>query len=260
MQFSFGQKMLSIDDFQINIQSGFLSKEAGTIVFLHDSLGCNTLWRNFPAQLATALDCNYLMYDRRGYGLSSPFAEEPRPVHYMESEADILMKLLQHEGIKQPILFGHSDGGTIALLAASKYPSDFKAIITEGAHVFVEEITLDGIAHSKYQYQTTNLKERLEKYHGQNTQALFDAWTKTWLSTTFRDWNIEHHLPNITCPVMIIQGMDDEFGSQEQVRSIAEKTSGKSTICMVPNAGHSPHKQNELWLINECCNFIESNT
>jgi pimeloyl-ACP methyl ester carboxylesterase len=175
----------------------------------------------------------------------------------METEAELLMEIVQQFNIQYPILFGHSDGGTIALLAASKYPDSFKAIITEGAHIFVEDITLDGIAHTKYQYQRTHLKERLEKYHGENTQALFEAWTETWLSNAFRDWNIEHFLPAIKCPVMVIQGVEDEFGSMEQVQSIASKTTGPSRICMVVNAGHSPHKQNETWLINECCQFIE---
>jgi pimeloyl-ACP methyl ester carboxylesterase len=176
----------------------------------------------------------------------------------METEADILMELLQQLKIECPILFGHSDGGTIALIAAAKHPDAFKALITEGAHVFVEEITLDGIAHTRYQYQTTNLKERLEKYHGGKTQALFDAWTETWMSNGFRDRNIEHFLPMITCPVMAIQGVEDEFGSIAQVHSIAHNISGETQICMVNNAGHSPHKQSELWLINECNRFLEN--
>lgn len=249
---------ITVRDFELNIQQGILHSENKTIIFLHDSLGCNALWRSFPEQLAIALGVNYMMYDRRGYGLSSPFSSEARKKNYMEKEAAILMEILEALQIKSPVLFGHSDGGTIALIAAAKHPDAFKAIITEGAHVFVEEITLDGIAHTKYQYQTTNLKERLEKYHGDKTEALFQAWTETWLSDDFRDWDIEQFLPAITCPVMVIQGMEDEFGSIAQVQSIANNTSGTTQICMVNNAGHSPHKQSELWLINECCRFLEN--
>ena len=257
MQYATEDKRIAIRDFEVNVQHGVIDPESTTIIFLHDSLGCNMLWRSFPRHLAETLGYNYFVYERRGYGNSTPFSEEPRKVDYMETEADILMEIMQASNIHKPILFGHSDGGTIALIAAAKHSNAFNAIITEGAHVFVEEITLDGIAHTKYLYQKTNLKDRLEKYHGQNTQALFDAWTETWLSEAFSDWNIEHFLPSIKCPVMVIQGMEDEFGSIAQVQSIASHISGYSKVCMVANAGHSPHKQNEIWLIHECSRFLD---
>lgn len=228
------------------------------IVFLHDSLGCIALWRDFPARLAAVVPANYMIYDRRGYGGSDPMADEPRQTDYMETEADILVSLLDKLGIERPWLFGHSDGGTIALLAAARYPERFRGIITEGAHVFVEEITLDGIALAKEQYRSTNLRERLERYHGANTQALFDAWTETWLSPAYRDWNIEHFLPSVQCPALVIQGVEDEYGSAAQVAAIVDKTGGPAEACMVVNAGHSPHRQNELWLIDRCCAFIHT--
>jgi pimeloyl-ACP methyl ester carboxylesterase len=258
MQYFIKDQRILIRDFEIHVRHGILDEKATTLIFLHDSLGCNALWRDFPEELATALGFNYLMYDRRGYGMSAPFPDEPRKVDYMGTEATILMEVLHHFQIQQPVLFGHSDGGTIALLAAAQYPDAFKAIITEGAHVFVEEVTLDGIAHTQYQYQTTNLKERLEKYHGANTQALFDAWTTIWLSEAFSNWNITHYLPHIQCPVMVIQGVEDEFGTMEQVDAIASMVSGRTQVCKVLNAGHSPHKQSGIWLIHECCRFMEN--
>jgi pimeloyl-ACP methyl ester carboxylesterase len=229
-----------------------------TIVFLHDSLGCVTLWRDFPQKMAEASHADAFVYDRLGYGNSAPFpSSDPRQVNYMETEADLLITLLDKYNISNPILFGHSDGGTIALLAAAKWPDKIKAVITEGAHVFVEEETLEGILQTKEQYRTTNLKERLEKYHGVKTQALFNAWTETWLSPAFRNWNIEHFLPQITCPVLAIQGVEDEFGTLAQVQSIVNQVSGQADMYMVVNAGHSPHKQSELWVINQCCSFLE---
>jgi pimeloyl-ACP methyl ester carboxylesterase len=257
MHYAVKDSRITIRDFEINVRQGVITPDTTTLIFLHDSLGCNALWRSFPVQLAASLGYNYLMYDRRGYGLSAPFSSDPRQVDYMDTEAEILMEMLRHFNISQSILFGHSDGGTIALLAAARYPEAFKAIITEGAHVFVEDITLDGIANTKQQYLQTNLKERLQKYHEQNTDALFNAWTETWLSEAFSSWNIESILPAITCPVMVIQGVEDEFGSIEQVHAIANNVSGYSQVCMVVNAGHSPHKQNEIWLIHECCRFID---
>jgi pimeloyl-ACP methyl ester carboxylesterase len=228
-----------------------------TIVFLHDSLGCTSLWRDFPLKMAEAAGCNAFVYDRLGYGNSAPFTDEHRETNYMETEAEILMEILDKANIRNPILFGHSDGGTIALLAAAKYPGLIKTVITEGAHVFVEEETLEGIIQAKENYATTNLKERLEKYHGDKTQALFNAWTETWLSPAYRSWNIEHFLPQVTCPVLVIQGVEDEFGTLAQVQAIANQVSGPAETYMVVNAGHSPHKQSELWVINQCCAFLE---
>jgi pimeloyl-ACP methyl ester carboxylesterase len=230
---------------------------AGTIVFLHDSLGCIALWRDFPEQLALAAGYHAFIYDRRGYGGSSSFAEKQREKDYMEQEAEVLMELLEHCGIKDPVLFGHSDGGTIALLAAAKYPGQIKAVITEGAHVFVEGITIDGIEQVMEQFEHSDLPLRLARYHGDKTQAVFDAWTKTWLADFYRDWNIEHFLPQITCPVYVVQGEADEFGTIRQVQSITGKVSGPADHFLIPNAGHSPHKQAAYFLIQKIVLFLE---
>ena len=180
-----------------------------TIVFLHDSLGCIELWRDFPDKLVAATHCNMLIYDRLGYGKSDPLPTHNRPVNYMEKEADLLNDLLVEYKIEQAILFGHSDGGTIALLAASMYPQRISAVITEATHIFVEEITLKGIYAAKEAYEQTNLRERLQKYHGNKTDTMFNAWVQTWTSPNYRNWNIEHFLPGIHCPVLFIQGETD---------------------------------------------------
>lgn len=233
------------------------TEATGTMVFLHDSLGCIGLWRDFPEQLAMAAGYNAFVYDRRGYGGSSPFAAEPRQKDYMETEAHLLMELLDRCAVKNPILFGHSDGGTIALLAAAKYPDKIKAVITEGAHVFVEDITISGIEQVEEQFAFTDLPTRLARYHGDKTQAVFEAWSKTWLADFYRDWNIAHFLPQIVCPVYAIQGEADEFGSVLQVQSITGKVSGPSDRFMIPNAGHSPHKQSAYFLIQKVILFLE---
>ncbi len=139
---------------------------ARVLVFLHDSLGCIELWRDFPAKLADATKCNMLIYDRLGYGKSEPMHTHVRPVNYLEHEADSLNDLLVQLNINNALLFGHSDGGSIALIAAVKYPERIKAIICEAAHIFVEEVTLAGIRAAMEDYKTTNLAERLAKYHG----------------------------------------------------------------------------------------------
>ncbi len=162
------------------IAAGFNDQFPGrpTIIFLHDSLGCIELWRDFPVKLGAAANCNILVYDRHGYGKSEPFLTTHRENDYMEHEADILCEIILEKGISNPVLFGHSDGGTIALLAAAKYPDLITAVITEGAHIFVEDETLSGIREALEDYDQTDLKSKLEKYHGDKTEAMFMAWAK----------------------------------------------------------------------------------
>jgi pimeloyl-ACP methyl ester carboxylesterase len=214
-----------------------------TLVFLHDSLGCITLWRDFPEQLARLTNCHALMYDRQGYGKSSHFSDQKRTNNYLDEEADLLPELLRICEVEKAILFGHSDGGSIALIAAAKFPELAQAIITEGAHVFVEDVTLAGIHEAEKLYQQTDLKDRLTKYHGNKTGSVFRAWAETWLSDDFRSWNIEKYLPRISCPMLIMQGEKDEYGTEKQVEAIIQASPGNATAHLIPDIGHTPHKE-----------------
>ena len=227
------------------------------IIFLHDSLGCIEYWKDFPDKLGEVSRCNTLIYDRQGHGKSDPFSTLKRNKDYMETEADILHKILEICKIDKAILFGHSDGGTIALIAASKYPDKISGVITEGAHVFVEEKTLEGIRKAVDSYYTTDLKDKLIKYHGDKTDAVFRVWTETWLSVDFRNWNIETFLPGIKCPCLIIQGDNDKYGSNKQVESIINGVSGITEKLIVPGAGHSPHKESRDLTLSKSKEFIE---
>ncbi len=229
-----------------------------TIVFLHDSLGSIELWRDFPEKLCTATGCNALIYDRHGYGKSGPLIHTPRESNYMEVEADILAEIILEYKLSQVVLFGHSDGGTIALLAAAKHPELVAAVITEGAHIFVENETLQGIRQAIDQYKSTGLKSKLEKYHGTNTDEMFNAWAQTWTADFFRNWNIEKFLPLVTCPTLVIQGEQDEFGTTKQVSGIANGISGKAETFLVPNAKHTPHKETGQVVIEKCADFIKA--
>jgi pimeloyl-ACP methyl ester carboxylesterase len=214
-----------------------------TLVFLHDSLGCITVWRDFPDRLAAAVGCHALIYDRRGYGASSPFGSEPRQPGYLEDEAEAVSRVLDACGISQAVLFGHSDGGSIALVAAARFPALVAAVVTEAAHVFVEELTLAGIREARETLRTTDLRERLRRHHGERTDALTAAWIDCWLSPEFRDWNIERYLSRIRCPVLILQGTDDEYGTPDQVRAIAKGVAGRAEAHLLPRVGHTPHRE-----------------
>jgi pimeloyl-ACP methyl ester carboxylesterase len=228
-----------------------------TIVFLHDSLGCVKTWKDFPGKLGESTDFNVLVYDRQGYGASCSVASSERGIDYLEIEADILKQILDKYGIVKAILFGHSDGGSIALIAAAKYPAIIQAVITEGAHIFVEDITLAGIRRSVATYQHTNLQERLQKYHGSKTEFVFRAWSDTWLSSAYKNWNIEHYLPLIKCPLLIIQGENDEYGSLEQVKRISRQVSGEATELIISAIGHSPHKEAATIVLLNATSFLK---
>ncbi len=227
-----------------------------TLVFLHDSLGCIALWRDFPHRLGEATGCNVLVYDRRGYGQSNPFADGERQTDYLEAEADVLHALLMTLDIKDAILFGHSDGGSIALIAAAKYPRQVRALIVEGAHIFVEDVTLAGLRQAVLAYQKTDLKSRLTRYHGDKTDRVFRAWTETWLREDYRHWNIEHFLPAIGCPVLVIQGEKDAYGTLRQVEGIASGVRGAAASFIVSGAGHTPHKEAAPETLARAADFV----
>lgn len=230
-----------------------------TIVFLHDSLGSVELWRDFPVKLAAETECNTLIYDRLGYGQSFPMATHERENNYMETEADVLNDLLEALNIPEVILFGHSDGGTIALITAAKYPKKVKSVICEAGHIFVEDATVKGVADALHAFNTTNLSERLQKYHGEKVEMLVKAWTKIWLSDRFRDWNIEYLLKDIQVPLLFIQGENDEYGTLKQVEKTISGINGSSEKFIIPHVGHTPHKEVPEIVLKKSVEFIRIN-
>jgi len=220
---------------------GLNSSETPTIVFLHEGLGSITRWRNFPAALCARLGWSGLVYNRQGYGGSDPL-QRPLMPRFMHGEAlEVLPRLLDTFDIRRPILFGHSDGGSIALICAGAGAAMPAALIVEAAHVFVEELTVTSIAKVRDSYRSTDLRARLERHHGPNVDRLFEFWTNVWLSEKFRNWNITEYLPAITCPTLVIQGSDDEYGTLRQVEAIAQSVSGHVETLMLERCGHSPH-------------------
>lgn len=213
------------------------------LLFLHEGLGCIALWKDFPAVLCRSLNRDGIVYDRQGYGRSGPL-EGPRDPRYLHDEAfRVLPAVLDALGVARAILIGHSDGGTIALLAAGAFPERVAAVVCEAAHVFVEEITLAGIRAAGKAFAEGDLRRRLQRYHGEKTSATFAAWHDTWLSPAFRSWSIEAELPRVTCPALVLQGEDDEYGTPAQVTAIARGVSGPVETALIPGCAHVPHHQ-----------------
>lgn len=249
---------LVVDDHTLRVRrlSAADGATSNTLVFLHDSLGSIALWRDFPDRLAARLAMDAIVVDRRGYGESSPFAAGRRTPRYLEEEAERLEDILGRLEVSSAVLFGHSDGGSIALVAGALHPSLVSAIITEGAHVFVEERTLEGIREAQQSLLTTDLRPKLSRYHGEKTDAVISAWTDTWLSPEFREWNIERYLPRVVCPTLVIQGTDDEYGTDEQVRAIVAGVSGNVESLMIPGGRHTPHREAPDLVIETTVRFL----
>lgn len=238
-----------------------ISGPSPEIVFLHEGLGAATMWRGFPDALCAALGRGGIVPDRRGHGKAEPFDDPVRGGHaldYHEREAEALITLLERERIDRPLLFGHSDGGTIALFAAAMAPDRIAGCVTEAAHVFVEEITLAGIrdAVAAYEAPDSRLKAALLRHHGpERAEKVFYRWADAWLTPPFAGWNMEHRLPEVRCPVLAIQGLDDEYGTPAQVHAIVDQVSGPSQALLIENSGHSPHLDSQDTVIEAVRRF-----
>ena len=228
-----------------------------TLVLLHEGLGSVGMWGDFPALLSRVVDLPVFAYSREGYGDSDPLSEG-FGVDYMHHQAfDVLPAILNQTGIEKPILLGHSDGASIALLYAGGVRDHrCSAIILEAPHVFVEDISVAGIEAAKTGYREGRLKSALERYHGSNTDRVFWAWNDIWLDPEFCSWNIERYLPSITVPVQIIQGYDDEYGTQAQVEAIAAQCAGSVDKVLLSDCGHSPHRAQTEAVIEAVKRFV----
>lgn len=225
--------------------------EAPTLVFLHEGLGSASLWRDFPSRLSEATGCSALVYSRAGYGQSEP-VPLPRPIRYMHNEADVLAKLL--EDIERPILIGHSDGASIALIYAGGY-GNVRALILEAPHVFTEPSGLASIAAMKTQYETTDLRARLGRHH-KDVDNAFRGWNDVWLHPDFRRWNIEEYLPAITAPLLLIQGADDEYGTWAQIEAIERQVRAPVETLRVERCGHAPHRDHPEEVLAAMAAFV----
>jgi pimeloyl-ACP methyl ester carboxylesterase len=230
--------------------------ERTTLVFLHEGLGCIEMWRDFPQRLCDVLQCAGLVYDRTAYGRSSPWPCDPG-VRYMEIEADeVLPKLLARLAIEDCVLVGHSDGGTIALNYAAHSPAPLRAVVTLAAHAITESVCLEAIVRARKAWTTTDLREKLARYHGDNVDRAFHLWADAWVAPGFEPMDADGRLPRIEVPVQAIQGEDDDYGTELQLGIIAGKVGGYCETRLVPDCGHSPHLQQPAYVLGEIARFV----
>ena len=209
------------------------------LVFLHEGLGSIELWRDFPEILCAAADRRGLVYSRYGNGWSDPLGEARQP-DYMHWEAQVVLPELVATLVGDtPIIVGHSDGASIALIYAGGGHA-VEGMVLIAPHVFVEDRSIAGIGGALEDYTNTDLAERMGKYH-RNAEATFRGWNDIWLHPSFRQWNITDFLPAISCPILLIQGEDDEYGTTAQLDSIDSKVKGPTARLLIEETGHSPH-------------------
>lgn len=231
--------------------------DAPTLVLLHEGLGCVSLWKYFPEQLARATGMGVLAYSRAGYGGSDP-SPLPRPLSFMHSEGlTVLPQVLNAAGIRKAVLVGHSDGASIALIHAGGSGDErVKGLVLMAPHVLVEEITLAGIRAAGEAYEKTGLRQRLQSHHGDNVDGAFLGWHRAWLDPGFRWWNLESFLPAIQVPVLLIQGEEDNYGSVLQLETIERRLPKKPEILLLAACGHAPFRDQPEATIRAIAAFV----
>lgn len=217
---------------------------ASPIVLFHDSLGCVDLWRDFPARLSAGTGRRVIAYDRLGFGKSDPRSDRLSPSEFIADEATTYFSAIGEQlGFRRFIAFGHSVGGGMAVNCAAAFADDCEALITESAQAFAEDKTLNSIAAAKEQFRDEQQIARLRKFHGDKAKWVLDAWTDSWLHPEFASWTLEPVLPRVTCPVLAIHGVHDEYGTLRHPQMIGRLCGGKSRIEIMEDTYHVPHRE-----------------
>ena len=251
---------LSIEGRAVRLEYAWLNRDradAPLIVFLHEGLGCVAMWRDFPQRLCDACGCRGLAYSRYGYGRSTPrLPGEGLPVDFLEREArETLPALLRAAGSDaRPWLFGHSDGASIALLYAAALPQALAGAVALAPHIFVEDETVAGIVAARQAYETTDLRDRLARYHS-DPDAVFAGWYERWLDPAFRGWKIEALLPAIRCPLLAVQGFEDEYATMAQLDGIKRQVP-QAALLKLRECRHSPHRDQPQAVIDATRRFV----
>ncbi len=258
-----GQTELRRDRFRLTVRRHQLEvlridPESATgpeLVFLHEGLGSVSHWRDFPARVAAITGCPVTVYSRYGSG-NSDVLGEARAVRYMHDEAlEALPDLLSQLEVKDPILVGHSDGASIAIIYAGTY-GRLRGLVLLAPHVFVEELSVASIADAKVKFETTNLAEKLARHH-RDASRTFWGWNDIWLHPAFRNWNIEEYLPRITCPALVIQGLEDQYGTMAQLEAIQRQNGGPVEVLTLEDCRHSPQRDQAEKTLEAVSRFVQ---
>jgi pimeloyl-ACP methyl ester carboxylesterase len=253
---------LDVDGRSLSIEYAWIDAArpgAPLLVFLHEGLGSLAMWRDFPRRLCAATGARGLVYSRPGYGRSTPRAAAERwPVDFMHRQAHaVLPALFTALGVRaRPWHFGHSDGGSIALLYAARFPDRVAGVVVLAPHLFVEDVSIASIEDARHAYATTDLQARLARYHDDPDSA-FRGWNDTWLDPAFRSWDITREIAAIRCPLLAIQGEDDQYGTMAQIDTIAAHVPG-TQLLRLAECGHSPQRDQPAAVMKAVARMLEA--
>ncbi|HZZ01181.1 MAG TPA: alpha/beta hydrolase [Candidatus Baltobacteraceae bacterium] len=216
-------------------------RDVPSLVFLHEGLGSTGLWRDVPESIAARTGAEAIVYSRRGNGFSTPVGGPRRPAYMHDEALMVLPQLLDALQVRETILVGHSDGGSIAIVFAAAHPQRVRGLILEAPHLFVEPISVESIAAIRTQYETTDLRERMSRHHAEADKTFY-GWNDIWLAPEFADWNVEAHAARVSAPVLALQGVDDEYGTPAQIDAMAARALGPVDRILLARCGHAPHR------------------
>lgn len=249
---------LDILEGKIYFESWTPDHQSGSpIILLHESLGCVAMWRDFPQQLSQKTGRQVVAYDRLGFGKSSARKELPSKKFIAEEAQQYLPNILKQLQIDKFVLFGHSVGGGMAVMCGKYLGKQCEAIISESAQAFVEERTRQGILQAEVSFNEPTVFAKLAKYHGDKTQWVLDAWIKVWLSEAFADWSLAQDLPSVKCPMLVIYGDRDEYGSVQFPETLAQLAGGLVQKEIIPQCGHIPHREKPEVILNLVHEFLK---
>ncbi|MDA0238238.1 MAG: alpha/beta hydrolase [Proteobacteria bacterium] len=250
--------VFDIDDKRLEyrcIEPNNSTSTTDALVMLHEGLGSIELWKSFPEDLAKATGCRVFVYSRYGYGRSTPLSEK-RPVEYMHYEAlNILPNFLKHIGVVCPILIGHSDGASIALIHNGG-GHDVNGLVLMAPHVFVEDRAVQSIEQARVAFEKTELPKKLDRYHD-NVESAFWGWNDVWLSSEFKSWNIEKYVANVSCESLLIQSDTDPYGTLAQIEIIEKLSPAPTQRVLLEDCGHSPHVDQPRITLENIVHFVE---
>ena len=248
-----GSSLSTIDGIKLETACfGPSPTDAPTIVLLHEGLGCITLWRSFPEQLAICTGCGVFVYSRAGYGASDT-VPLPRPLDYMTREAQALSGILDTLNINKAVLLGHSDGASIAAIyAGSTQDHRIRGLILLAPHFFVELISIAAIKQARNEYYSGTQREKLSIYH-QDVDAAFNGWCDAWLNKDFKSFNIADNIDYLRIPTLAIQGVDDPYGTLAQIDELEQRSYAPVEKLILTNCKHAPHLEKQ----QECLSAIQ---
>jgi pimeloyl-ACP methyl ester carboxylesterase len=235
------------------------TQQQSPIILLHESLGSTELWKDFPEVLAETLQRNIISYDRIGFGLSSALTED-LPLDFIAREVQTFSKVLDAYQLEHCILLGHSVGGAMAVAIAAQLHSKCDAVITLAAQSMVEQVTLDGISQAKATIcQNPKFLSSLQRYHGEKTQWVLDAWTETWLHPNFKDWKIDHFLQQLHSPLLVLHGENDQYATVAQAERFIQLVATPTRLAhILRGCGHFPHKEQPEKVLKAIQMFLKS--